>query len=67
MCCARMLRVSLAVPSAGAPWIGITTRINECLLEAVAVDAMLTMAPDPEDTWKSVLVKNMVPEQLAAG
>ena len=52
----RMLRASLALPSVGAQWTGITTRIAERLLETGAVDAVLTMAPDPEDKWKPVPV-----------
>ena len=52
----RMLRASLAVPSAGAQWTGITTRIAERLLETGAVDAVLTMAPDPDDKWKPMPV-----------
>ena len=52
----RMLRASLAVPSVGAQWTGITTRIAERLLETGAVDAVLTMAPDPDDKWKPVPV-----------
>ena len=52
----RMLRASLAVPSTGAQWTGITTRIAERLLETGAVDAVLTMAPDPDDKWKPMPV-----------
>ncbi len=47
-----MLRAALAVPSEGAQWTGLTTRIAERLLETGAVDAVLTMAPDPEDRWR---------------
>ena len=52
----RMLRASLRQPSAGAQWTGITTRIAECLLDAGAIDAVLTMAPDPADRWRPVPV-----------
>ncbi|MEO8010037.1 MAG: Coenzyme F420 hydrogenase/dehydrogenase, beta subunit C-terminal domain [Dokdonella sp.] len=52
----RMLRASLRPPIEGAQWTGIATRIAERLLEAGAVDAVLTMAPDPEDRWKPVPV-----------
>jgi coenzyme F420 hydrogenase subunit beta len=52
----RMLRASLVVPSAGAQWTGITTRIAERLLETGAVDAVLTMAPDPADRWRPMPV-----------
>ena len=48
----RMLRARLAVPSQGAQWTGITTRLAERLLETGAVDAVLTMAPDPSDKWR---------------
>jgi coenzyme F420 hydrogenase subunit beta len=48
----RMLRASLAKPATGAQWSGVTTRLAERLLETGAVDAVLTMAPDPEDRWK---------------
>ena len=52
----RMVRASLATPSDGAQWTGIATRIAERLLETGAVDAVLTMAPDPEDRWRPVPV-----------
>jgi coenzyme F420 hydrogenase subunit beta len=48
----RMLRASLKSPSDGAQWTGITSRLAERLLETGAVDAVLTMAPDPEDKWR---------------
>jgi coenzyme F420 hydrogenase subunit beta len=52
----QMLRARLVPPRAGAQWTGITTRIAERLLETGAVDAVLTMAPDPNDTWRPVPV-----------
>ena len=52
----RMLRASLAAPRHGAQWTGITTRIAERLLETGAVDAVLTMAPHPDDPWRPVPV-----------
>ena len=52
----RMLRASLIRPSDGAQWTGIATRIAERLLEAGTVDAVLTMAPDPDDRWRPVPV-----------
>ncbi len=52
----RMLRASLRQPSPGAQWTGITTRIAERLLETGTVDAVLTMAPDPDDKWRPVPV-----------
>jgi coenzyme F420 hydrogenase subunit beta len=52
----RMLRASLTPPREGAQWTGIVTRIGERLLETGAGDAVMTMAPDPEDKWKPVPV-----------
>ncbi len=52
----RMVRASLTPPKPDAQWTGITTRIAEKLLEAGAVDAVLTMAPDAQDRWKPVPV-----------
>jgi coenzyme F420 hydrogenase subunit beta len=52
----RMLRASLANPTSGAQWTGITTRLAERLLSENAVDAVLTMAPDPLDRWRPVPV-----------
>ena len=48
----RMLRASLITPRKGAQWSGITTRIAERLLETGAVNAVLTMAADPNDAWR---------------
>ncbi len=61
----RMLRASLAQPIPGAQWTGIATRLAERLLEAGAVDAVLTMAPDPEDRWRPVPVLVTRPEGMA--
>ncbi|MFN0217240.1 MAG: Coenzyme F420 hydrogenase/dehydrogenase, beta subunit C-terminal domain [Hyphomicrobium sp.] len=52
----RMLRAKLSEPKPGAQWTGITTRIGERLLETGAVDAVLTMGPDPNDSWRPVPV-----------
>lgn len=52
----RMLRAALVQPLPGAQWTGITTRLAERLLETGAVDAVLTMAPDPDDRWRPVPV-----------
>ncbi|MEE4162194.1 MAG: Coenzyme F420 hydrogenase/dehydrogenase, beta subunit C-terminal domain [Woeseiaceae bacterium] len=49
-----MLEAWLSPPKAGAQWSGITTRLAERLLETGAVDAVLTVRPDPEDRWKPV-------------
>ncbi len=48
----RMVRARLAPPSHGAQWTGIATRLGERLLETGAVEAVLTVAPDPDDRWK---------------
>ncbi len=61
----RLLRAGLASPAPGAQWTGITTRIAERLLETGAVDAVLTMAPDPEDRWRPVPVLVTRPEGMA--
>ncbi len=50
----RIVKASLNPPAPGAQWTGITTRIAERLLETAAVDAILTMKPDPEDRWRPV-------------
>jgi len=52
----RMLRARLDPPLEGAQWTGITTRLGERLLETGAVDAVLTMAPDPNDAWRPMPV-----------
>ncbi|UVO52932.1 Coenzyme F420 hydrogenase/dehydrogenase, beta subunit C-terminal domain [Sphingomonas sp. SUN039] len=62
----RMVRASLVPPSPGAQWTGITTRIAERLLEIGAVDAVLTMAPDPNDKWRPVPVLVTKAEGMAA-
>lgn len=52
----RMVKARLTAPLEGAQWTGITSRLGERLLETGAVDAVLTMAPDPEDKWRPVPV-----------
>ena len=52
----RMLQASMKAPLPGAQWTGIATRIAEILLQTKAVDAVLTMAPDPADRWRPVPV-----------
>ncbi len=51
-----MHRARLKALLPGAQWTGITSRIGAKLLETGAVDAVLTMAPDPDDRWKPVPV-----------
>jgi coenzyme F420 hydrogenase subunit beta len=48
----RMVRAAMVNPLPGAQWTGITTRIGQRLLETGAVDAVLTMAADPDDRWR---------------
>lgn len=47
-----MYRAALTPARAGAQWTGLTTRLAERLLETGAVDAVLTMIPDPDDRWR---------------
>jgi coenzyme F420 hydrogenase subunit beta len=61
----RMVRASLAAPLAGAQWTGIATRLAERLLETGAVEAVLTMAPHPEDHWRPMPVIVTRAEDLA--
>jgi len=61
----RMLRAALEPAREGAQWTGIATRIGERLLETGTVDAVLTMAPDPEDRWRPVPVIVTRPEAMA--
>jgi len=65
----RMVRAALIQPSPGAQWTGITTRIGEKLLEGGHVDAVLTMAADPTDSWKPmpVLITKAEGMQAARG
>lgn len=61
----RMVRAALTPPAAGAQWTGITTRIGQRLLEEGLVDAILTMAPDPQDSWKPMPVLVTEPAGMA--
>jgi len=62
----RLLRARLRPPRPGAQWSGIATRLGERLLETGAVDAVLTVAPDPKDRWRPVPVLVTRPEGMAA-
>ncbi len=64
-----MYRASMQDPRAGAQWTGITTTIAERLLENQLVDAVLTMAPDPADSWRPmpVLITNPKDMEQARG
>ncbi len=52
----HMVRAALKAPPDGAQWTGIATRLAERLLETDAVDAVLAMAPDPDDRWRPMPV-----------
>ncbi len=61
-----MHRAALRRPEEGAQWTGITTRIGARLLEAGAVDAVLTMVADPDDRWRPRPALITAPEGMAA-
>lgn len=60
-----MMRARLSPPAEGAQWTGITTALAAKLLETGAVDAVLTVAPDPSDRWKPLPVIVTDPAALA--
>ena len=60
-----MLQASLVPARSGAQWSGITTRIAERLLETGAADAVLAMAPDPNDHWRPMPVRVTSAEGMA--
>jgi coenzyme F420 hydrogenase subunit beta len=62
----RMVRASMRPARDGAQWTGIVTTLGERLLETGAVDAVLTVAPDPDDRWKPMPVLVTRPEGMAA-
>jgi len=59
-------RARLVEPRDGAQWTGITTRIAERLLESGAVDAVLAVAPHPDDRWRPLPVIVTEPADMAA-
>ncbi|MCA3239550.1 MAG: Coenzyme F420 hydrogenase/dehydrogenase, beta subunit C-terminal domain [Curvibacter sp.] len=61
----QMLSARLRPPLAGAQWTGITTRIAERLLEQGQVDAVIAMAPHPQDRWRPMPVLVTRPEDMA--
>ena len=61
----RMLQAALSAPLAGAQWTGITTRIAEKLLLAGEVDAVIAMAPHPDDPWRPMPVVVTRAEDMA--
>jgi coenzyme F420 hydrogenase subunit beta len=60
-----MQRARLTPAASGAQWTGITTAIAARLLETGAVDAVLTVAPDPTDKWKPLPVIVTDPAAMA--
>jgi coenzyme F420 hydrogenase subunit beta len=60
-----MWQAALRQPLAGAQWTGITTRIAEKLLASGEVDAVLAMAPHPDDPWRPLPVIVTRPEDMA--
>ena len=61
----RMVRAAMVTQRPGAQWTGIATGIAQRLLETGAVDAVLTMAPDPDDHWRPVPVLVTDPAGMA--
>jgi len=61
----RTVRARMRQPRDGAQWTGITTTIAERMLRTGAVDAVLTVAPDAEDSWRPVPVLVTRPEDMA--
>lgn len=61
----RTVKARLKTPLDGAQWTGIATRIGERLLATGAVDAVLTVAPDPKDPWRPVPVLVTSAEYMA--
>ena len=61
----QMHRARLDPPATGAQWTGITTALAAELLRSGAVDAVLTVAPDPDDRWKPLPVIVTDPDALA--
>ena len=61
-----MHRAALREPTAGAQWTGIATRLGQRLLEAGEVNAVLTVAPHPDDRWRPMPVLVTEPEGMAA-
>ncbi len=62
----QMLKARLEPRQDGAQWTGIATRIAERLLETGAVDAVITVAPHPEDRWRPLPVIVTRAEDMAA-
>lgn len=61
----QMWQAALKAPLVGAQWTGITTRIAEKLLVSGQVDAVLAMAPHPDDPWRPLPVIVTRPQDMA--
>ncbi|MFU8880885.1 MAG: Coenzyme F420 hydrogenase/dehydrogenase, beta subunit C-terminal domain [Rhodobacterales bacterium] len=61
----QMQRARLTPAATGAQWTGITTALAAALLRTDTVDAVLTMAPDPDDRWRPLPVIVTDPDALA--
>ncbi len=61
----QMHQARLRQPLPGAQWTGITTRIAQRLLETGAVDAVIAMAPHPDDPWRPMPVVVTRAEDMA--
>ena len=61
----QMLRARMTRPAKGAQWTGITSTLAAKLLETGAVQAVLTVAPDPVDKWKPLPVIVTDPADMA--
>ncbi|MBO6603725.1 MULTISPECIES: Coenzyme F420 hydrogenase/dehydrogenase, beta subunit C-terminal domain [Paracoccaceae] len=61
----KMMRARLEPAAPGAQWTGITTTLAAELLRAGAVDAVLSVAPDPTDRWKPLPVIVTDPDEMA--
>lgn len=60
-----MWQAALKQPLEGAQWTGVTTRIAEKLLADGEVDAVIAMAPHPDDPWRPLPVIVTRPEDMA--
>lgn len=60
-----MHRAAMKRPAEGAQWTGITTGLGERLLRQGLVDAVLAIAPDPQDRWKPRPVLVTDPDRMA--
>ena len=61
----QMLRARMTSPARGAQWTGITSTLAAKLLESRAIEAVLTVAPDPVDKWKPLPVIVTDPADMA--